>query len=90
MCQGCRSSLRTADGRIPLAPYDLTSARAECHSFHDPAGNIITPRKETTSHYHCHTECVKTAEPGLYLTLRIPTDVYSQLGAARDYLRYLD
>ena len=89
MCQGCRSSLRTADGQIPLAPYDLTIARAERRSFRDPAGNLITPRKETTSHSHCRTECVKAAEPGFIpYSLRIPTDVYSQLGAAhRDYLR---
>ena len=89
MCQGCRSTLRTADGQIPLAPYDLTIARAERRSFRDPAGNLITPRKETTSHYHCRIECVKAAEPGFIpYSLRIPTDIYSQLSAAhRDYLR---
>ena len=89
MCQGCRSTLRTADGQIPLAPYDLTVARAERRSFRDNAGNLITPRKETAAHYHCRIECVTAAEPGFVpYSLHVPTDVYSRLSAAhREYLR---
>lgn len=89
MCQGCRSTLRTADGQISLAPYDLTVARAERRSFRDSAGNLITPRKETAAHQHCRIECIKAAEPGFVpYSLCVPTDVYGQLSAAhREYLR---
>ena len=78
-----------ADGQIPLAPYDLTVARAEHRSFRDNAGNLITPRKETAAHYHCRIECVKVAEPGFVpYSLHVPTDIYGQLSAAhREYLR---
>ena len=62
MCQGCRSTLRTADGMIPPPPYDLTIARAERHSFRDTAGNVITPGKETTSYYHCRIDLIVQAQ----------------------------
>ena len=65
ICQGCRDTLYTVDGQIPAPPYmyDLTIARAEQLSYRDTSGNLITPRKATTSHYHCWIECIKAAEP---------------------------
>lgn len=58
MCQGCRGSLRTADGPVPVAPFDIAIARAERRSFRDSSGNLITPTCESVSHYHCRPVCV--------------------------------
>ena len=88
ICQGCRGSLRSIDGEIPPPPYNLTIARAERRSFRDVCGNLVTPNKETVSHYHCRVDCVQAVDPLFVpLTLIVPSDVYSQLHAIhRDYL----
>ena len=88
ICQGCRSSLRATDGTIPLPPYNLTIARAERRTFRDTSGNLVTPNKESVSHYHCQVECIKAVEPFFVpQALRVPVDVHSRLQAIhRDYL----
>ena len=87
ICQGCRASLRT-EGTIPAQPYDLTVARAEKRPYRDSTGNLITPQKCTTSHYHCRVECIQAVEPHFVpRSLRIPADIYSQLSPVhREYL----
>ena len=87
-CQGCRGTLRTADGSIPTPPYDLAIARAERRQFRDSSGTLITPRKETAAHYHCRLECVIAVEPNFApLSLNVPSDVYSRLSPVhRQYL----
>ena len=62
MCQGCRSTLRLVNGSVPLAPHDLTGARAEKQPYHDSSGNLITPQKESAAHYHCHVSCNRAIE----------------------------
>ena len=87
-CQGCRNSLRQADGTISLPPYDLTIARAERRPYRDHSGNLITPQKESNAHYHCRVACVTAAEPSFIpRSLHVPTDIYHQLGPIhREYL----
>ncbi len=89
ICQGCRGTLRTKDGEIPSPPYNIVIARAERRRFRDPSsGNLITPNKETVSHYHCTIQCVRAVDPFFVpLALRVPSEIYSQLNAIhRDYL----
>ena len=88
-CQGCRSTLRTTDGKIPSPPYDLAIARAERRPYRDTSGNLRTPQKATAAHYHRRIECVKAGEPTFVpASLRIPSDIYSQLCSVhREYLR---
>lgn len=69
MCQGCRDSLRTADGSVPVALFDIAIARAERWSFRDLSGNFITPTCESVSHYHCRPECVLAVEPHFVCSL---------------------
>ena len=80
MCQGCKNTLRLVDGSVPPAPHDLTVARAEKQPYHDSSGNLITPRKESTAHYHCHVSCIRAVEP-LFIpsSSTIPADIYSCL-----------
>ena len=75
MCQGCRGSLRTADGSVPV---DI--AIAECRSFTDSSGNLITPTRESVSHYHCRPNCVLAVEPHFVCSsLCTPADVLQNL-----------
>ena len=88
ICQGCRSSLRLADGTVPPPPHNLTIARAERRPYRDSSGILCIPKKETVSHYHCRLICVKTADPSFVpSSLRVPADIYHQLTAIhREYL----
>ena len=74
---------------MPSPPNDLTIARTEIHPYHDSSGNLITPRKESAVHYHCHIWCIKVIEP-LFVpsALRVPVDIYNQLTPMHcDYLQ---
>lgn len=88
MCQGCRTTLRTKEGLTPPPPHDLTIARAERRPYRNASGTLVTPTRETASHYHCREECVKAADPGFVsVSLRVPVDIYNQLNAIhREYL----
>ena len=56
--QGCRKSLKTSLGEIPLPPYDICISRKEQRSFFDKTiGNMRTPSRETDSHYHLNADC---------------------------------
>ena len=80
ICQGCRKSLRAADGTIPSPPYNIAIARAERRTYRDTGGNLVTPKKETVCHYHVRVDCIRSVHcyfvPG---ELRIPSDIHSQL-----------
>ena len=74
----CRSTLHLVDDSVPPAPHDLTVARAEKRPYCDSSGNLITPRKESTVHYHCHVSCIKAVEPLFILSsLTIPPEIYT-------------
>ena len=76
VCQGCRGSLRTVEGSVPAAPFDLAIARAERRSFRHSSGDLVTPTRETVCHYHCKPECVQVVEPHFVSSsLKIPPDV---------------
>ncbi len=87
MCQGCHSSLRPG-GVIPNPPYNLTVARAEMRPYRNSGGVVVTPRRESTSHYHCCVQCIQSCDPNFVPgSLQIPMDIYSQLNAVhREYL----
>jgi len=88
MCQGCHSTLRPG-GVIPNPPYNLTVARAEKRPYRNSGGVLVMPARETTSHYHCSVQCIRSCDPNFVPgSLRIPTDIYSQLNPVhREYLR---
>ena len=80
VCQGCRGSLRTLDGSVPAAPFNLTIARAERRSFINSTGNLVTPARETVCHYHCKPVCVLAVESHFVCSsLRVPADVLGDL-----------
>lgn len=88
MCQGCRNSLRAADGTILPPPHDIAIARAERRSFRDSSGNLITPKRETVCHYHCALLCVMKADPSFTpINLYIPSDIKPKLSQV--HLQYL-
>ena len=59
ICQGCRKSLRNANGTIPAPPSNLCVARLERRSFFDQSGTLRLPKKEQPSHYHARVECIR-------------------------------
>ena len=63
ICQGCRGSLRLANGAIPNPPHDIVVARLEKRQYHDPSGVRKTPAKPSAAHYHPRLSCIKTADP---------------------------
>ena len=80
MCQGCRNSLRSVDGKVPPPPFDLTIARAEKRQFRDSSGCLVTPKRETVCHYHCSLNCIRNVEPSFDPnSLHIPADVNEKL-----------
>ena len=91
VCQGCRSSLRTIDGGIPQAPFDLAIARFERRPYRDKNGELKTPSREQTAHYHLKIACVQAASPYFMpSSLVVPTDVLSLLSVThKEYLRLM-
>lgn len=81
VCQGCKGSLKTTDNRIPTPPFDTAAARAENRPFRDVlSGNLITPKRATVYHYHCHPQCIRAVEPHFVLSsILIPNDVKQRL-----------
>ena len=76
MCQGCRTSLRTTEDLVPAPPFDLVIARVERRSFRDSSGNLVTPKRPSACHYHCHPRCILAVEPLYALSsINIPQDV---------------
>lgn len=63
MCQGCKSSLKCANGSLPAPPFDLCCAGAEKCSFRDSNGILRTPNKKQPSHYHINLLCIRAALP---------------------------
>ena len=73
VCQGCKGSLKTVDNHIPTPPFDIAAARSENKPFRDASGNLITPKRATVYHYHCHPQCIRAVEPHFVLSsLLIP------------------
>ena len=89
MCQGCRSSLRSRDGSVPVPPFDMVIARAERRSFRDKNGELVTPHQEQTCHYHFRLDCIRAVEPNFVpMALQVPQDIVSSLTLVhREYLR---
>jgi len=80
VCQGCRSSLKCANGTIPAPPFYLCCARAEKRSFKDYNGITRTPSKEQPSYYHINLRCIQSSAPEFVpSSLCIPPDVLSKL-----------
>ena len=91
VCQGCRSSLRSVDGSIPKAPFDLAIARFEKRPYRDKTGELKTPVREQAAHYHLKVACVQCASPQFRpISLTIPLDVSPLLTVThREYLRLM-
>ena len=87
-CQGCKGTLRMANGKVPSPSYDLTIARAERRPYRNTLGTLVTPRKESNTYYHCRLECVRASEPSFVpFSLHISNDVHGKLiPIHREYL----
>ena len=88
VCQGCRRSLKSADGTLQYAPFDYCIARQEQRPFYDRnSGQTRIPKKELAAHYHLRVECSRTEEPNFVPgSLKIPDDL--ELSAVHvSYLR---
>ena len=88
VCQGCRGSLKSADGTLQYAPFDYCIARQEQRPFYDRnSGQTRIPKKESAAHYHLRVECIRTEEPNFVpSSLKIPDDL--ELSAVHvSYLR---
>ena len=76
VCQGCRGSLRSADGAIPSPPFDIVIARLERRQFRDASGTLKTPAKPSAAHYHFRLACIRACEPSFLPSgLVVPRDV---------------
>ena len=76
VCQGCRGSLRSADGTVPSPPFDVVIARLEKRQFRDASGILKTSAKPSAAHYHFRLACIRACEPNfLPSTLTVPRDV---------------
>ena len=76
VCQGCRGSLRSADGTVPSPPFDVVIACLEKRQFRDVSGMLKTPAKPSAAHYHFRLACIRACEPNfLPSTLTVPRDV---------------
>ena len=91
VCQGCRSSLRSADGSVPKAPFDLAIARFERRPYRDKTGELKTPTRDQAAHYHLKVGCVQSGSPSFVSTsLFVPPDVYILLTQThKEYLRLM-
>ena len=80
ICQGCRGTVRAADGSIPEAPYNVVVARLEQRPFRDSTGVLKTLSRPSAAHYHVRLTCIRTADPNFVPnSLVIPGDVASIL-----------
>ena len=88
ICQGCRSSLRSQDGSIPVPPFDMVIARAEQRSFRDKNGKLVIPHQEQTCCYHFLLNFIRAVEPNFVpMALQVPQDVFPLLTVIhREYL----
>ena len=76
ICQGCRGSLRLADGMVPNPPYDVVIAHLEKRQFRDASGMLKIPAKHSAAHYHFCLACIRACDPNFLPTaLHIPNDV---------------
>ena len=76
ICQGCRGSLRSADGMVPNPPFDFVIARLEKRQFRDASGTLKVPAKPSAAHYHFRLACICAIEANfLPSSLVIPCDV---------------
>ena len=89
VCQGCRSSLKCANGSIPAPPFDLCCARAEKCSYKDHNGILRTPAKEQPSHYRINIRCIQASAPEFVpSSLCVPPEVLAKLTFVhKEYLR---
>ena len=91
VCQGCRGSLRLADGSIPNPPNDLVVARLERRQFRDSSGTLKTPSRASAAHYHARLACVRAGDPSFIASsLLIPADVGTVLTAQHQELLLLE
>ena len=91
ICQGCRESLRAADGSIPSPPYDIIIAHLEKRPFRDQSGALKTPSRASAAHYHARLACVHAGDPTfLPSALVIPADVAMMLTALHQELLLMD
>ena len=82
ICQGCRGSLRLADGQVPPPPFNMVIARLEMRPFRDSTGTLRTPSRPCAAHYHLRLACIRAADPNfISSTLTIPNDVALDLSS---------
>ena len=91
VCQGCRGSLRLADGSIPGPPYDVVVAHLEKRPFRDPTGAMRTPSRASAAHYHVRLACLRATDPSFVSsTLVIPPDLATFLTVQHKELLLLE
>ena len=79
-CQGCKGSLKTAEGTLPQPPDDLIVSRMECRPFVAPDGTVKVPSKPSAVHYHFKMECLSAASPSFHpSTMVLPSEYMSVL-----------
>lgn len=91
VCQGCKTSLRSLDGSVPLPPYDFTVARFEKRQYRDKNGTLCTPQREQAVHYHIKLACIyAVCREFVPSSLIIPEDVRAKLNSThKEYLRLM-
>ena len=91
ICQGCRGSVRLADGSIPNPPHDFVVARLEKRPFRDHCGILKTPYKQSAAHYHARLPCIRAGDPSFVpSSLVIPPDVAAGLSPQHHQLLSLE
>ena len=91
ICQGCRGSLRLANGTFPSPPHDLIVARLEKRQYRDPYGVLKTPVKASAAHYHTRLTCILSGDPTFQPnSLHLPHDICNELSIKHKQLLWVE
>jgi len=74
ICQGCRGTMRTTNGLIPMPPNNFCIARQEKRQYKNKDGLLKTPSAFSDAHYHLNMACVTSAEPSFKIEFLVISD----------------